>query len=280
VRPALAHAETLALDLDGGVLKVTIDRPGTRNALSVEVVEDLCALAEHLATRDDIQVVTLRGQGGSFCAGGDIGGFGAMVSADASDPGVSDPLLQSNQRYGDLLVRWNNLRQVTIALIEGAAFGGGVGLACVVDIALATRGARFAISETRIGIVPAQIAPFLIDRVGATAARRAALTGRPFGGDEAKAIGLVSEVYADTTELEAGCDALIADVMQCAPTALATTKALLLRVGKESIDRLMDDGARLFVAAARSAEGREGVTAFLEKRAPSWNLPNDDKKVG
>ncbi len=160
---------------------------------------------------------------------------------------------------------------MTIALIEGAAFGGGLGLACAADFALATRGARFAVSETRLGVVPAQIAPLLVDRIGSGAARHAALTGQSFDGVEAKSMGLVCQVYEDGAALADGCDALLDHILQCAPGALAATKALLLRVGKEPVEALLDDAASLFVAAARGSRGREGVAAFLEKRAPFWS---------
>jgi isohexenylglutaconyl-CoA hydratase len=268
----LPNSPELQLNLVGGVLRVTINRPETRNALSAAVVTALWTLAEQLAERDDIRIVTLHGADGVFCAGGDIRGFREMgVSDDV------DPLLASNRHYGELLVRWNALRQVTIALIEGAAFGGGLGLACVVDIALATRSTRFAVSETRLGVVPAQIAPFLVDRVGRGAARQAALTGRPFDGDDAKAIGLINEVYDDSAALAAGCETLIADILQCAPVALAETKALLLRVGNEPTADLMRDAADIFVSTARGPEGREGIAAFLEKRRPAWSLAGRQK---
>lgn len=267
----LPASPDLQLDLAGGVLRIVINRPETRNALSPGVVGALCTVAERLEGRNDIRIVTLRGAGGVFCAGGDIRGFREM---DVSD---DDPLLASNRHYGELLVRWNALRQVTVALIEGAAFGGGLGLACVVDVALATRSVRFAVSETRIGVVPAQIAPFLVDRVGRGAARQAALTGRSFDGNEAKAIGLISEVYEDGAALAAGCENLIADILQCAPAALAETKALLLRAGNEPVAALMHDAADIFVRTARGSEGREGIAAFLEKRPPAWSLAGRPK---
>jgi isohexenylglutaconyl-CoA hydratase len=269
---APASGKTLLTELQRGVLKITINRPDARNALSDEVVDDLEALVDALVVRDDIRVVTLRGAGGTFCAGGDIRSFRALTSSARPADGVADPFLTSNLRFGELLLRWNSLPQVTLALIEGAVFGGGLGLACAVDLSLATRDARFAVSETRLGVVPAQIGPFLVARIGISAARKTALTGRSFDGVEAKAIGLVDELYADGAALEAGCDALIDDILKCAPGALATTKALLLRTGTEPVATLMRDAANIFVTAARSGEGREGVAAFLEKRPPAWSV--------
>ena len=269
---SLPHCPTLLLDLRSGVLTITINRPDTRNALSDDVVRDLHAVAIDLGGRGDIRVALLRGSAGTFCAGGDVRGFRGLDATTAAGGDGSDPFVASNRDFGDCLLRWNALPQVTVALVEGAAFGGGLGLACIADIVLATRSTRFAVSETRLGVVPAQIAPLLVRRVGLAAARRAALTGQAFEGDEAKAIGLVNEVFEDSTALEAGCEALLSNILQCAPRALATTKSLLLRVDSEPMGALMQDAAVAFADAVQGAEGREGISAFLEKRRPAWNV--------
>lgn len=268
---------SLQVRSDLGVLRITIDRPQVRNALTDEVVRDLGRLAEQLEHRRDIRVIVLRGSDGNFCAGGDIHGFRRLAAETAQASEDGDALAAYNQAFGEVLLRWHALPQVTIALIEGAARGGGIGLACAFDLVLATRSASFALSEARIGVIPAQIAPFLVMRVGLAAARFAALTGRSFDGSAAQAMGLVDQLLDDTVALEAASEALIRDVLRCGPDALATTKSLLLRVGSEPVASLMRDAATLFASAARGAEGREGIAAFIEKRTPAWAVYPPEK---
>jgi len=270
MRTPLPDCPTLKLEGLNGVLRVTLNRPATRNALSDDVVRDLSALATALQVDQEIRVVVLRGSEGNFCAGGNIESFRTL--ALLPDAGAADPLIESNLAFGHLMLRWSTIPQVLIALVEGAAFGGGLGLLCVADLVLATRTASFAVSEARIGVVPAQIAPFLVGRVGESATRAAALTGRRFDGSAAAAIGLVHELYNDQAELDAAGDRLIADILRCAPSAIASTKALLTHISQQPTEALLVHAATTFANAARGADGQEGVAAFLEKRSPAWSI--------
>src|SRR5579859_3530058 len=155
-------ASTLLVTRKSGHLDVTLNRPDSRNALSEEMLGDLSALVEDVAADASLRSLTLRGSGGNFCAGGDIKGFRANFQAEAPAPGAADPVAAHNRRFGDFLIALDSLPQTVIAVVEGAAMGGGVGLACVADIAIAAEDARFALSETSLGIVPAQIAPFVV----------------------------------------------------------------------------------------------------------------------
>jgi isohexenylglutaconyl-CoA hydratase len=148
--------------------------------------------------------------------------------------------------------------------------GGGLGLACVVDVALAGQGAQLRLPETSLGVVPAQIAAFLVERVGPSQARRLAVTGGRLDAAQALAIGLVHEVHPDGAALEAALAATLAQALRCAPGAIAATKALMARVSHTPAADLVDDAARVFAQAARGAEGVEGMTAFLQKRLPAW----------
>lgn len=267
---ALPACTTLLLSRDGSRLHVTLNRPESRNALNGEVVQDLTAVAAFLEGAADIGAVVLRGAGGTFCAGGDIRGFLAQLDSAAPAPGERDPIALQNRRFGVFLQRFDNLPQTIVVAIEGAAFGGGLGLASIGDVAVCMADARFAMSETGLGVVPAQIAPFVARRIGVPEARRLALTGMQFDGREAGRIGLVHHVCDSAETFAATLAKVLTDINRCAPGANAATKRLLLASATTPLEALLDDAASAFAAALRSGEGREGVSAFLEKRPAAW----------
>jgi isohexenylglutaconyl-CoA hydratase len=165
----------------------------------------------------------------------------------------------------------NAAPQAVIAAVEGYAMGGGFGLACVADITIATVDARFAMTEVTIGVVPAAISPFVVKRIGLTAARRFGVSGARLTGAEACAIGVAHLAVPDAAALDAAVREASNQVLKCAPVAVATTKRLMLRAaGPTSLSELLDDAADCFAAAVRSDEGREGTKSFVEKRKPSW----------
>ncbi|HEX7967647.1 MAG TPA: enoyl-CoA hydratase-related protein [Stellaceae bacterium] len=266
----LPDCKTLLLRRDGSRLHITLNRPETKNALSGEVVRELLKVVEFLEGATDVGAVVLRGAGGTFCAGGDIKGFMAQFNSPPSEPGEKDPVAVQNRRFGAFLARFDSLPQTTVVVIEGAAFGGGLGLASIGDVAICMADARFAMSETGLGIVPAQIAPFVAARVGVSQARRLALTGERFDGREAWQIGLVHHLCEDRSALEATLLRVLGEIGRCAPGANAATKRLLLASRTTPLDQLLDQAADAFATALRGAEGREGVTAFLEKRPAAW----------
>jgi len=225
---------------------------------------------EFLESTRDIGTVVLRGAGGTFCAGGDIRGFMAQFETKRPAPGEKDAIALSNRRFGTFLKRFDGLPQTLVVAVEGAAFGGGLGLASIGDIVIARADTKFALTETGLGVVPAQIAPFVAARIGVSEARRLALSGQRFDGREAFRIGLVHYVCADEAEFEATLTKLLADINRCAPGANAATKRLLLASRTTPLDALLDEAADAFAAALRGPEGREGVKAFLEKRPAAW----------
>jgi isohexenylglutaconyl-CoA hydratase len=154
---------------------------------------------------------------------------------------------------------------------EGAVLGGGFGLVCISDVALSASSAKFGLPETGLGIPPAQIAPFVVSRIGLTQARRLALLGLRFDGNEAKQLGIVHEVHADTDALNAALEAVLRSVKRCAPRANRLTKSLILSVGQKPLDELLDNAAKSFSTAVQGAEGQEGTMAFIQKRAPNWS---------
>ena len=268
--PTLPACTTLLLQREGRRLDVVLSRPDAKNALNAEMVQELLRVVEYLENARDIDIVVLRGAAGTFCAGGDIKGFMEQFKSPAPAPGERDPVAIQNRRFGTFLARFDSLPQTIVVVVEGAAFGGGLGLAAIGDVVIATADARFAMSETGLGIVPAQIAPFVAARVGVPEARRLALTGLRFDGREAGRIGLVHCVCEDAAALEATLAKLLADIGRCAPGANAATKRLLLASRAMPLEPLLDQAADAFATALRGAEGREGVSASLEKRKPAW----------
>jgi len=165
-----------------------------------------------------------------------------------------------------------DLPMLTVALVEGSAFGGGVGLVAACDMAVATAGAKFSFSEVKLGLVPATISPYVVAAIGPRASRALFATGRIFDADYAGRIGLVNEVVADAAALDAAKDRLAAEIMACAPGAVADSKALVDAVVSQPIDEhLMHETAKRIASARVSAEGQEGVRAFLDKRKASWS---------
>jgi isohexenylglutaconyl-CoA hydratase len=265
----LPQTATLLLNLERGVLYITLNRPESRNAMSPEMLAELDAAFD--AVRDDLSVraIVLRGAGGHFCAGGDLKG---MMAGGMKPPaaGEADPIAGVNRAFGAMLRRAAATPQVLIAICEGAVLGGGFGLACVSDIAFAHVDAKFGMPETTRGLPPAQIAPFVVERIGLTQARRLCLTGAQFRGAEALRLGLVHDGFSSEEELQAKLTETLKQVLNCAPQANAVTKGILLNVGKLDMDVVLDDAAQKFAACARGPEAPEGITAFMQKRAPKW----------
>ncbi len=257
----LPDCETLLLKLDAGALHVTLNRPDSRNAMSLAMVGELRAVIASAKQDRNVRALVLRGAGGHFCAGGDIKD---MAGARARG---GDAYRELNRAFGALLEEAQQASQVLIAVLEGAVLGGGFGLACVSDIAIASTTARFGLPETSLGIIPAQIAPFVVRRIGLTQARRLALTAARFDGAEALRLGLV---HFSAPDAELQLQQVLEQVRQCAPGANAATKALLLASEDEPLDALLDHAAGLFADAVVGSEGVEGTMAFVQKRTPRW----------
>lgn len=249
---------------DGGVFTLTLNRPERRNAMSLAMAEAL-ADAFDTAEAEEARVVVLRGAGGHFCAGGDIADMQA-AAAQQVDVG-RDPIALMNRRFGDLIQRADALPFATVAVCEGAVMGGGFGLACVTDVTLAGPTARFRLPETSLGISPAQIAPFVVQRVGLSQARRLAVTGETLSAADAVALGLAHQAPA---ELDAALDALLTQMLRCEPGAVRATKALVRAVGAHDVSADLDRAADDFARLARRPEAQQGMLAFLSREAPPW----------
>ncbi|MCR9164736.1 MAG: enoyl-CoA hydratase/isomerase family protein [Nannocystaceae bacterium] len=266
---SLPQTEHLMLSLEDGVLTVLLNRPKVRNAMSLKTVSELEATFDAIAERRDVRVVVLRGAGGHFCAGGDIKDMAAARGRPQGDDG-KDALYTVNRRFGEIITKVDRAPQAVVAVCEGAVLGGGFGLASVADVTLTAADAKFGLPETGLGIPPAQIAPFLVRRLGLSQARRLAVTGGRFDGHRAVAIGLAHEVAETPEALEELLARTLTQIRRCGPGAVATTKRIMNDVGRVELEALLDGAAEAFVQAARGPEGMEGMMAFMQKREPSW----------
>jgi isohexenylglutaconyl-CoA hydratase len=260
---------TVRTEVDGPVAIVTIDRPEVRNAVDGPTA---AALADAFHTFDedrDRSIAILTGAGGTFCAGADLKNMEQSFS-DKPRAGEKDPIALNNREYGTFLEMVNTTPQVVVAAVEGYAIAGGFGILCVSDVAICTEDAGFAMSETAIGIVPAQIAPFVAARIGVPQTRHLALTAARFKGPEALRLGIVHHLVKDSAALDVKLEEILKQIDRCAPLANALTKAVVMKVGAEPLSSVLDFAADRFAEARRSPEAAEGLRAFAEKRPPKW----------
>lgn len=259
--------EAVAARVDGAVLHLTLNRPEVRNAMSLRMVTELRLALGAAETSGTIRVVVLRGAGAHFCAGGDVKDMAIARMRPAAEG--EDPMAQVNAAFGELCAAFARTPLALVAVLEGTVMGGGFGLACVADVALAGESVAFRLPETSLGVVPAQIAPYLVERIGYSQAKRLAVTGEKVGAEAALAIGLVHAVHA-AGALDAALARVVADILQCAPGAVAQTKRLVAKARFVTGADLVDEAARVFSRALQGEEGVEGTMAFVQKRKPSW----------
>lgn len=265
------NESTLLIERFDHVVHVTLNRPETRNAMSLFMVNELRSLFTSLQDDRTTRAVVIRGSNGHFCAGADVRDLAqgrARAAQAGADP--TESLVDLNRAFGHLMKQANHLPQTLITVMEGAVLGGGFGLACVSDVGITLQSAQFGLPETGLGLIPAQIAPFVVQRIGLTQARRLMLLGERFHGDEAVRLGIAHFVAPDSNTLEQVLNDVLAKVKRCAPDANRITKALIHRVGHEELDSLLDDAARSFAKAVLGEEGAEGTLAFVQKRLPRW----------
>ncbi|GAB5438876.1 enoyl-CoA hydratase/isomerase family protein [Falsiruegeria mediterranea] len=258
----LPTSQHLELEQDGPWLTVWFNEPEKRNPLTNDRVEALIELCSALQTAP-VRGVTFRGRGGIFCAGGDLKSFKTVFQGGAT----KDDVVALSLRAADLFDAVAALPQFTVMAVEGAVMAGGFGLACIGDMVIAAQGTKFSLSETRIGLTPAQIAPFVVARLGMPAARRMMLTGAMLDTDAAQAVGLVDHV---TNDMDAALTAQHKKVLAAAPQALATIKRQLAALSFQTRDEQRRMAAETFAEAMLSDEASEGIAAFFDKRKPNW----------
>lgn len=263
----LPDTTQLSLSLEDGVLHATLDRPKAGNALSATLVAELAAV--FAAIRDDrqVRVVVMRGAGKHFCSGGDLK---SMVD-DTGAPNRAG-VIEYNQQFGALLQAIDSAPQAVVVSAGGAAMGGGLGLLCVADVTILDRESRLGMPEARLGLPAAQIWPFVAARIGVAQARRLAVCGLRFDAQHALQLGVGHYLEDNAEAREARVTQTLNDILACAPNAVAAIKSLAAQTGNDGLEERLAQGAAVFADCLLSDEGHEGTRAFVEKRAPQWQV--------
>ena len=259
-------SDVLRVSRERGVARVTLNRPEVRNAFNAELIATLAWTFEAFAEEapEGLRAVVLSGAGEVFCAGADIEWQRASIGLSMEENEVDAGRLQ------EMLAAIDECPVPVIAAVQGAALGGGMALCCVADLTLATADASFGFTEVKLGLMPAVISPFVLPRIGEGAARAHFLTGERFGSEEALRIGLVCEVVPDQAGLGARVDALLGEILSAGPEATRNAKAVIRDQRGLSRTEALTLTVRRAARQRVSAEGQEGLTAFLDKRPASW----------
>ena len=256
--------ETIEIARDArGVATLWLARPDKHNALSAQMIAELTQAAAELGADASVRVVVLAARGASFCAGGDLGWMQQQMAADAQTRGTEAAKLAW------MLQALNTLPKPLIGRVHGNAFGGGVGMASVCDIAIGAEGVLMGLTETRLGLIPATIGPYVCARMGEAGARRVFMSGRRFGAGEAVALGLLARAVP-SADLDAAVEAEVAPYLDCAPQAVARAKALLRHLGPVIDEATIAHTIRELTACWEGDEAPEGIGAFFGKRKPVW----------
>lgn len=248
-----------------GVATLTLNRPEVHNAFDDAIIDSLIGHLKEIAGNPSIRILVLRSEGKNFSAGADLNWMRRMAANSHADN------LVDARGLAELMQRLNDLPQATIALVQGAAFGGAVGLAACCDMVIATEASLFCLSEVKIGLIPAVISPYVVRAIGERQARRYFLSAEPFNAEQAQQWGLVHEVVANNDALAPAGNTLIAKLLNNSPAAVAAAKQLIFGVSGRPIDgEVIEDTARRIADIRVSNEGQEGLSAFLNKRKPNW----------
>jgi len=253
---------SISITFDGGIATLTLNRPEKRNAISYELIDDLLGALDEVKT-SKAQVLIITGAGKAFCSGMDLDNLKALAGRTA-EQNVAD-----SRKMASLFRTLYDFPRPTIAAVNGAAVAGGTGLATLCDFTLAAPEAKFGYTEVKIGFMPAIVSTFLLRQVGEKIARDLLLTGRLFGADEALRLGLVNEIVAPEALLDRA-RALAAQLMENSPSSLAFTKRLLSDHARAALDAQIEAAVRENAAIRATADFREGIASFLEKRKPKW----------
>ena len=266
----LPNTKNLILEYSDGWLDIWFNNIQNRNALTESLMIDLYSVFSSCHDDREVRGITLRGKGSMFCAGADLKGMRIISEAGSEAKSIA---LKMSMEFGNLFQIVNKAPQVIISLTEGFALAGGLGLACASDIIVTMPNTKFALTETRIGLTPSQISPYVINRLGYVNARKMMLIGANIDGKEAKEIGLADYLAYDNDSLEEILDDIKNQVFKCSPNAIAITKKVI------TVDQYLDPekAADLFSDCVVSDEGKEGFNSFFEKRKPFW-VPNKKRK--
>ncbi|MEH6782678.1 MAG: enoyl-CoA hydratase/isomerase family protein [Alcanivorax jadensis] len=255
---------SVTTQIEGPVARITLDNPDKRNAFDDTIIASLTDAFEHVGSDDSVRVVVLQAAGNHFSAGADLNWMRAMGKLDA-DQNRDDAL-----KLARLMQAIDQCSKPVIARVQGAAFGGALGLICAADMAVAADNARFCLSEVKLGIVPAVISPYVVRAMGARQANRYFMTAEVIPASKAVALGLAHEVVPEN-ELDEAVNTLTSALLSAGPRAQIAARNLIARVSDGPVDQnMLNDTADLIARLRTSEEGQEGLSAFLEKRSPNW----------
>ena len=254
-------------DESGKVARVTLNRPELHNAFNDQMIVELADAFRTLGADPSVRAIILDAEGKSFCAGADLNWMKRMVDYTFEEN------VQDARALAEMLQTIRDCPKPVIARVHGAAFGGGVGLVSACDMAVALKDATFCLSEVKLGLLPAVISSFVLEKIGPTQARRYFLTAEKFSGKKARKIGLISESVEDVEQLDAMIVEMVESLLQNAPGAVASCKTLITNVVGFDWSRAMDISTRMIAERRISEEGQDGMKAFLEKREPAWRQP-------
>lgn len=256
--------ETIRIHVDSrGVATLRFMTPEKHNVLSAQAIQDLTSAMADLGLRPDVRVVVLAGDGPSFCAGGDLGWMREQMAADRATR------IREATKLAMMLNALNTLPKPLIGRVQGNAFGGGVGMMSVCDVAIGVEGAKFGLTEVKLGIIPATISPYVIARMGEAKARRVFFSGRLFGAEEARELGLLAKVVAPEA-LDLAIESEVLPYLAAAPGAVSRSKALARSLGPRIDETLISETIEHLADAWEQDEAKEGISAFFEKRKPNW----------
>ncbi|ACV37563.1 enoyl-CoA hydratase/isomerase family protein [Accumulibacter sp.] len=261
----MSEYQSIMTEVDGSVGILTLNKPKCHNAFDEQLIAEITVGLQELESDERVRAVVLSSTGKSFCAGADLGWM-----KRAADYTPEENLRDAN-RLAELMATLNELAKPTIARVQGAAYGGGVGLIAACDIAVGTYDALFTLSEVKLGIVPAVISPYVLAAIGERYSRRYMLTAERFSAAEAYRIGLLHELVPGEEQLDEAIAEILESLLANGPHAQAECKELIRVVAGQPIDaQTIDETAQRITRVRASPEGREGLAAFLEKRAPNW----------
>jgi len=256
--------ETIRIETDArGVATLWLARADKHNALSGQMIDELTIAAAQLGADDAVRVVVLAAEGKSFCAGGDLKWMQAQMTATA------DERRAEARKLADMLFALNTLPKPLIGRVQGNAFGGGIGMISVCDMAIGAAGSKFGLTEVRLGLIPATISPYVLARMGEGKARRVFMSARLFDAHEARDLDLLARVVSPD-ELDAAVEAEVTPYLQAAPGAVAESKRLARMLGSPITPEVIDATIDRLVAAWEGDEAPEGIAAFFERRKPRW----------
>ena len=259
--------ETIRIEKDGSWVTIWLNRPESKNALSETMTSELLEVLEAIASYKLLRGLALRGVNKCFCAGADLKDFKRNFISNTTP---RKQIVKMSVQLGQLFKRIYTMPQLVVALVEGPAFAGGFGLACCSDFVLGTRNTKFSLSETKIGLTPAQIAPYIIERIGKRLTKTLMLSGTPFNGSQAYNYGVIDQLADDESELETQFSELKLKLAACAPEATAITKEIIISHNQMESPETINSLANRFADCMTSPEAKEGLQAFIEKRKPNW----------